>query len=80
MQGYYQTLALSQYGSRAFEQVFHIASAEQKLKNMTELSEKSNLLNSTAYGRLVAGKLEVETFKLSQKKWEQMWKKKEDNK
>ncbi|KAF9411208.1 hypothetical protein HW555_009922 [Spodoptera exigua] len=65
------------YGSRAFEQVFQVASLEQKIKIMTELSDKSNLLNSTQYGRLVASKLEVDTFKLSQKKWEETWKKKE---
>ncbi|KAH9629963.1 hypothetical protein HF086_017478 [Spodoptera exigua] len=77
LKGYYQKLALSQYGSRAFEQIFQVASLEQKIKIMTELSDKSNLLNSTQYGRLVASKLEVDTFKLSQKKWEETWKKKE---
>ncbi|XP_035452286.2 nucleolar protein 9 [Spodoptera frugiperda] len=77
LKGYYQKLVLSQYGSRAFEQVFQVASLEQKVKIMTELSDKSNLLNSTQYGRLVANKLDVETFKLSQKKWEETWKKKE---
>lgn len=44
---------------------------------MTEISEKSNLLNSTQYGRIIAEKMEVETFKQSQKKWEQNWKNKE---
>ncbi|XP_030032211.2 nucleolar protein 9 [Manduca sexta] len=77
VKGYYQRLALSQYGSRAFEKIFEVASPEQKVKIMTEISEKSNLLNSTAYGRLIATKLDVETFKVSQKKWEQMWKKKQ---
>ncbi|KAJ0171267.1 hypothetical protein K1T71_012817 [Dendrolimus kikuchii] len=76
MKGYYQKLALSQYGSRAFEQIFEVATLEQKVKIMTELSDKSNLLNSTNYGRLIAGKLDVATFKMSQKKWEQSWKKK----
>ncbi|XP_013201009.2 nucleolar protein 9 [Amyelois transitella] len=71
LKGHYQKLALSQYGSRAFEQLFQAASDEQKLKMMAEISDKSNLLNSTPFGRLVAGKLDVETFKLSQKKWEQ---------
>ncbi|XP_075985399.1 nucleolar protein 9 [Anticarsia gemmatalis] len=79
LKGYYQQLALSQYGSRAFEQVFAVATMEQKLKIMTELSDKSNLLNSTNYGRLIATKLDVATYKLSQKKWEETWKKK-DNK
>lgn len=78
-QGYYQKLALSQYGSRALEQVFTVASLEQKLKIMSELSDKSNLLNSTTFGRLIATKLDVATYKLSQKKWEESWKKK-DNK
>lgn len=76
LKGFYQTLALSQYGSRAFEQVFTAASMEQKIKIMTELSDKSNLLNSTKFGRLIAAKLDVATFKLSQKKWEETWKKK----
>ncbi|CAH0597091.1 unnamed protein product [Chrysodeixis includens] len=81
LKGYYQKIALSQYGSRAFEKIFEVASPEQKVKIMTELADKSNLLNSTTYGRLIATKLDVATFKLSQKKWEESWKKKDkDNK
>ncbi|KAJ2938927.1 hypothetical protein O0L34_g17738 [Tuta absoluta] len=76
LKGYYQKLALSQYGSRAFEQIFQACSQEQRIKIMTELSDKSNLLNSTQYGRLIATKLDVATFKLSQKNWEEAWKKK----
>lgn len=76
MQGYYQNLALSQYGSRALEQIFGVASMEQKTRIMAELADKSSLLNGTGYGRLVVAKLDVPTFKLSQKKWEQMWNKK----
>ncbi|XP_053618635.1 nucleolar protein 9 [Plodia interpunctella] len=71
LKGYYQKLALSQYGSRSFEKLYEAASSEQKVKIMTEISDKSNLLNSTPFGRLIAGKLDVDTFKLSQKKWEQ---------
>ncbi|XP_073948705.1 nucleolar protein 9-like [Choristoneura fumiferana] len=74
LKGYYQTLALSQHGSRALERIFDAASLEQKVKIMTEMSDKSNLLNSTKFGRLVAAKLDVEGFKASQKKWEEKWK------
>ncbi|XP_045761936.1 nucleolar protein 9 isoform X2 [Maniola jurtina] len=70
LKGFYQTLALSQHGSRAFEQIFEAASMEQKIKIMSEISDKSNLLNSTNYGRLIAAKLDVATFKTSQKTWE----------
>ncbi|XP_072948059.1 nucleolar protein 9 [Epargyreus clarus] len=70
LKGYYQKLALSQYGSRAFEPIFEACSPEQKIKIMTEISDKSNLLNSTQYGRVIASKLDIATFKLSQKKWE----------
>lgn len=75
LKGCYQQLALSQHGSRAFEQIFSVASMEQKLKIMTEISEKSNLLNGSAYGRLIADKLHVAAFKTSQKKWEDAWRK-----
>ncbi|OWR41695.1 hypothetical protein KGM_213376 [Danaus plexippus plexippus] len=71
LKGYYQNMAISQYGSRAFEQVFEAASMEQKVKIMKEMSDKSNLLNTTSYGRLIATKLDISTFKASQKKWEQ---------
>ncbi|CAH2986842.1 unnamed protein product [Chilo suppressalis] len=71
LKGFYQKLALSQYGSRAFERIFEAASDEQKVKIMSELSDKSSLLNSTSYGKLIANKLDLATFKLSQKKWEQ---------
>ncbi|XP_038218493.1 nucleolar protein 9 [Zerene cesonia] len=71
LKGCYQTLAMSQYGSRAFDKIYEAASDEQKIKIMAELSEKCNLLNSTACGRLIAAKLDVAAFKLSQKKWEQ---------
>ncbi|VVC86378.1 unnamed protein product, partial [Leptidea sinapis] len=70
LKGYYQSLALSQYGSRAFEQVYQVASNEQKVKIMTELSDKSNLLNSSSYGKLLATKYDVAMFKQSQTKWE----------
>uniref|UniRef100_A0A2A4JPI7 Nucleolar protein 9 n=1 Tax=Heliothis virescens TaxID=7102 RepID=A0A2A4JPI7_HELVI len=77
LKGYYQKLALSQYGSRAFEQIFNVASIEQKVKLMNELADKSSLLNSTPYGRILAAKLQLDVFKLSQKKWEDTWKKKD---
>lgn len=72
-QGYYQKMALSQYGSRAFEKIFQAASPEQRLKIMAELADKSNLLNGTQYGKLIAAKLDVPAFKISQKKWEESW-------
>ncbi|XP_026750525.2 nucleolar protein 9 [Galleria mellonella] len=71
LKGFYQKLALSQYGSRAFEQIYGAASNEQRIKIMLEISDKSSLLNGSQYGRLLANKLGVDTFKLSQKKWEQ---------
>ncbi|CAF4860604.1 unnamed protein product [Pieris macdunnoughi] len=80
LKGCYQTLAMSQHGSRAFEKIYESASNEQKVKIMAELSEKSNLLNSTNFGRLIATKLDVAGFKLSQNKWEQSNLKKSDNK
>ncbi|KAL0811657.1 hypothetical protein ABMA28_009107 [Loxostege sticticalis] len=80
LKGYYQKLALSQHGSRAFEQIFESASPEQQVKVMTEISDKSNLLNSTNYGRIIAAKLDVATFKLSQSKWEQSRLKMKDDK
>ncbi|CAG4968955.1 unnamed protein product [Colias eurytheme] len=67
LKGCYQTLAMSQYGSRAFEKIYEASSNEQKIKIMAELSDKSNLLNSTVCGRLIATKLDVATFKLSQR-------------
>ncbi|XP_049879941.1 nucleolar protein 9 isoform X2 [Pectinophora gossypiella] len=78
LKGYYQKLALSQYGSRAFEQIFETCSPEQRVKIMTEISDKSNLLNSTQYGRVIATKLDVATFKQSQKQWEETWKNKKN--
>ncbi|KAL4702912.1 hypothetical protein ACJJTC_005140 [Scirpophaga incertulas] len=70
LKGYYQKLALSQYGSRAIEKIYEASSDEQKVLIMAELSEKSNLLNSTNTGRLIASKFDVNTFKASQKEWE----------
>ncbi|XP_059055846.1 nucleolar protein 9 [Achroia grisella] len=71
LKGFYQKLALSQYGSRAFEEVFNSATNEQKIKIMLEISDKSSLLNGSQYGRLLATKLGLDTFKQAQKKWEQ---------
>ncbi|KOB65997.1 Nucleolar protein 9 [Operophtera brumata] len=67
-------MALSQYGSRAFEKIFNSASPEQRVKIMSELADKSSLLNGTQYGKLIANKLDVAGFKVSQKKWEETWK------
>ncbi|XP_028169857.1 nucleolar protein 9 [Ostrinia furnacalis] len=73
LKGYYQTLALSQHGSRAFERIFESCSPEQKIKLMAEISDKSNLLNGTDYGRIIAQKLDVDTFKANQQRWEQKY-------
>ncbi|CAG5013448.1 unnamed protein product [Parnassius apollo] len=70
LRGSYQKLALTQYGSRAFEQIFEAATAEQQLSIMAELADKSSLLNGSQYGRLIATKYDLATFKLSQKAWE----------
>ncbi|XP_063833933.1 nucleolar protein 9 [Ostrinia nubilalis] len=73
LKGYYQTLALSQHGSRAFERIFESCSPEQKIKLMAEISDKSSLLNGTDYGRIIAQKLDVDTFKANQQRWEQKY-------
>ncbi|CAG9793120.1 unnamed protein product [Diatraea saccharalis] len=72
LKGCYQKLAISRYGSIAIEHIFAAVSDDQKVQIMSELADKSGLLNSTNYGRLVADKLDVATFRLSQKKWEQV--------
>ncbi|KPJ09832.1 Pumilio domain-containing protein C14orf21-like [Papilio machaon] len=79
LKGYYQKLALSQHGSRAFEQIFEASSPEQQVAIMTELSDKSNLLNGSQYGRIIATKYDLNTFKLSQKAWEKARKKAKKN-
>ncbi|XP_068625242.1 nucleolar protein 9 [Battus philenor] len=70
LKGQYQKLALSQHGSRAIEEIFEAASPEQRVAIMEELSDKSKLLNGSQYGRIIATKFDLATFKLSQKAWE----------
>ncbi|CAH2056929.1 unnamed protein product, partial [Iphiclides podalirius] len=70
LEGHVQQLALCQYGSRALEQLFEGASAERQLALMQQLSEKAGLLNGSPYGRIVAAKLDVATFKRSPKSWQ----------
>ncbi|XP_037965736.2 nucleolar protein 9 [Plutella xylostella] len=69
LKGYYQKLALSQYGSRAFEQVFASCTVEQRVKIMTEMADKSNLLNASMYGRLLADKLQLKLFQSNEENW-----------
>lgn len=79
LKGFYQQLAMSQYGSRAFEVIFKTASPEQQIKIMTEVADKGQILNSTMYGRVIAAKYNVELFNVSADRWKAAQQKSEKN-
>lgn len=65
----YQELAISKYGSRALEKIFGVSSIEMKKLIMEELSNKSQLLNSTMFGQLISTNLKVDLYKKSFQTW-----------
>lgn len=62
-------MAISKHGSRALESLFKMSTMEFKVKIMEELSNKSQLLNSSMFGTLIAQKLNVELYKKSFNSW-----------
>ncbi|XP_077302700.1 nucleolar protein 9 [Arctopsyche grandis] len=69
LKGTFQDFATAKYGSRALEKIFSMSAIEQKVKIMEELSNKSQILNSTMFGQLILTKLKVELYKKSFQNW-----------
>lgn len=79
-QGTFQELAISKHGSRALEKIFFASATEQKVKIMEELSNKSQILNSTMFGQVILTKLKVELYKKSFHNWKSAIEKEEKTK
>lgn len=68
---------MSQYGSRAFEQIFDHVTVERRADMMSELATKSGLLQGSASGRALVIKLQLELYKKSPDRWCDIMKHKE---
>ncbi|XP_039955628.1 nucleolar protein 9 [Bactrocera tryoni] len=69
MEGFYVDLATSKFGSRVVDSCFVAAQEAQKGRIVKELAEKTNMLKSTPFGRLLYNKFRVETYRLSATQW-----------
>ncbi|XP_037948426.1 nucleolar protein 9 [Teleopsis dalmanni] len=69
LDGFYIDLAITKFGSHVVENLFSAAQEAQKIRIVKELAEKSNMLKSTPFGRLLYNKLRVETYRLSSTQW-----------
>lgn len=69
MEGTYQELAVSKYGSRSLEAILNVAQGKQKMQIMDELSYKDASWTSAEFGRIIAGKLNIQLYKRNKDEW-----------
>ncbi|GLV36333.1 uncharacterized protein CBL_08827 [Carabus blaptoides fortunei] len=69
MQGTYQELAVSKYGSRSLEAILNVAQGKQKMQIMDELSYKDASWTSAEFGRIIAGKINIQLYKRNKDEW-----------
>lgn len=69
LQGTYQELAATKYGSRTFEALWSVASFKLKLSIMEELSYKEGTWSNSEFGRIIAGKINLPLYKRNKEEW-----------
>lgn len=68
-QGFYVKMAVSKPGSRAFDKIWETAGIKNKMQMTTELSSKESELMSTDFGKFVALKTALSTFRHNREEW-----------
>lgn len=69
MQGTYQDLASSKYGSRSFEAIWNVANMKSKIHIMEELSHRDGSWANTEYGKIISSKINLVLFKRNKESW-----------
>ncbi|ERL90018.1 nucleolar protein 9 [Dendroctonus ponderosae] len=69
MKDTYQELAVSKYGSRAFEAIWNVANIKGKLQIMQELLHKEQLWCNSQFGKIIASKVNLALFKRNKETW-----------
>ncbi|XP_076268838.1 nucleolar protein 9 [Rhynchophorus ferrugineus] len=69
MQGTYQELAASKYGSRSFEAIWSVANMKAKLHIMEELSNKDGSWSNSEHGKIIAAKINLALYKRNKENW-----------
>lgn len=72
MKGTFSDLAMSKYGSRAFEHIWEKSNKGQQSKIMNELVQNVGPLMGSDIGRIIGIKYNVELYKRSPTDWEQL--------
>ncbi|XP_017780730.1 PREDICTED: nucleolar protein 9 [Nicrophorus vespilloides] len=69
MQGCYQQLASSKYGSRSFDALWEAASDKWKTTIMNELSSKDAAWSNSQFGKIIAFKVNLLLYKRNREEW-----------
>lgn len=64
-------MVTSKFGSRCFDAIWGIANLKQRTQIMQELSYKDGSWTSNEFGRIIAGKVNVQLYKRNQEEWKQ---------
>ncbi|XP_022913742.2 nucleolar protein 9 [Onthophagus taurus] len=69
LQGSYQDLAGTKYGSRSFEAIWNVCGVKYKLNIIQELAQKDGLWSNSECGKIVANKIDLALFKRNKEEW-----------
>lgn len=69
LQGSYQTLVTSRYGSRSFDAIWEVASVKNKEFILNELSHQSGSWTHNEYGKHIARKVNMDQFMKNRDTW-----------
>lgn len=69
VQGTYQDLASTKYGSRSFEAIWNACNMKFKMNIMDELVYKDAAWSNTEHGKIIASKIDLMLYKRNKEEW-----------
>lgn len=69
LQGSYQELASTKYGSRSFEAIWDCANLKHRLAIMDELVYKDGSWSNSEHGKIIASKINLSLYKRNKEDW-----------
>ncbi|KAI4467168.1 nucleolar protein 9 [Holotrichia oblita] len=69
LQGTYQDLASTKYGSRSFEAIWNACNMKFKINIMDELVYKDAAWSNTEHGKIIASKINLVLYKRNKEEW-----------
>lgn len=69
IQGSYQDLATTKFGSRSFEAIWNAAGPKYKMDILDELCYKDGAWSHSPHGKIISSKVHLQLYKRNKEEW-----------